>query len=271
MNSDFENILREYKEGKISLTKAAEKLNTSRYKLKKLLENKNIKVDSTYKKRTHFFNENFFKNIDTEEKAYWLGFISADGHVGKYQISIILSYKDKDHLFKLCNDIDGSSLKVKEGYVNTSYGNIKTVRITINSIQMVKDLRKLGLQSNKTYNLSFPNIPDNFTRHYIRGYFDGDGCISLSGGTYKKPYVIFLGNKSMMCSIKNHMNISKKVSILKREDKKEMYHFRIGKHKDVINIYDYFYTDSTVYLDRKKDKFEKLIGASETIIAQPKA
>lgn len=264
-----ENLIQEYKDNKISLTEIAKLKNTSRFKITRYFKLRNIKINSNFRNKKHSFNESFFEKIDSEYKAYWLGFIAADGHVADYQIQITLNDKDSSHLFLFLKNIDSLTHNVKSYYSKTSYGIIKCSSITLSSKKMSNDLRKLGLESNKSKTLKFPDLEINMIPHFIRGYFDGDGSISLSGGRHSKPYVIFLGNNDMMNNIKNNLNVSDCISILTRYDKNDMYHFRIGKKEDVKYMYNYFYKESNIYLKRKKEKFEKLLRASETTIAQP--
>lgn len=267
---DNDRIIEKYSRGEISLTRAAKELHISRYKLRKELLNRDIKINSRFKNRKHYFDNRFFENIDTEKKAYWLGFISGDGHVSDYQLTITLNSKDSNHLVLFLDDMKATSHKISFHTRQTAYGTVETATVSLSSVKLVRDLRNIGLESNKSFSLKFPELDSNMIPHFIRGLFDADGTIGLSGGKHKKPYVIFLGNKNMMLSVKSNLDISDNISVLKRYDKKDMFHFRIGSKKDVQHMYQYFYYKSTRHLERKKIKFEKLLGASETIIAQPK-
>lgn len=129
--------------------------------------------------KKYSYNENYFKNIDTEEKAYWLGFIAADGSIGKTcGLEISLSYKDIDHLYKFANNI-GAEIDMVSTRMVKQY---KVCRIFINNKKIINDLSKYGIIQNKGYNLDFPDfLNDDMLKYYLRGYFDGDGSISTNG------------------------------------------------------------------------------------------
>src|SRR3990167_1542451 len=116
-------------------------------------------------------NRSFFDHIDTEEKAYWLGFIAADGGIMKRCLVISLKAEDIDHLQKLSTAI-GSTLSPKidsQGYA----------RIAFSSSEIVSSLSRYHVTPRKTFTVRFPELPTELDRHYLRGYFDGDGGIYL--------------------------------------------------------------------------------------------
>lgn len=129
--------------------------------------------------KKYSYDENYFENIDTEEKAYWLGFIAADGSIGETcGLEISLSYKDIDHLYKFANNI-GAEIDIISTRMVKEY---KVCRIFINNKKIINDLSKYGIIRNKGYKLDFPNfLNDEMLKHYLRGYFDGDGSISTNG------------------------------------------------------------------------------------------
>ena len=124
-------------------------------------------------------DDNFFKNIDTEEKAYVLGFIASDGSISNQAriISIALSEVDKDILEKIKHVIyDGLLIKPQKVY---GKNNKKQCRICICSKTIGEDVCKiLGISSGKkSATVKFPKLPADFVWGFIRGYFDGDGNI----------------------------------------------------------------------------------------------
>jgi len=127
-------------------------------------------------------NSNYFQNIDDENKAYWLGFIAADGSLNKNGISmqIGLSIKDKNHLIKMGKIFDKEVVDYVSKRHNKSH---KACRLCVSSKTNWNNLNRLGVNVNKTFekeNNLFKNIPQKHVRHFIRGYFDGDGCIYVS-------------------------------------------------------------------------------------------
>lgn len=213
-------------------------------------------------------NHDYFENIDSEHKAYWLGFIYADGSITKkayekgsytYRLRMELMFEDKYILEQMALDLE-SDLKPKEYYNDTSsfegYNKPKhTAYIMFSSKKMGEDLVKLGVVPNKTLILkSLPSIPDNLMKHFIRGYFDGDGTAAKING--KSCFGILGASKNFISEIEKHLNqyakVSKKnIAERNRIGRNTLYEFRYGAQVDIIKIYHYLYDDATVYLERK--------------------
>lgn len=132
------------------------------------LKNQNIRY------RKHIFDENFFELINTEKKAYWLGFIYADGCLYNNSLRIELQLKDIDLLKQFKQDIKAFDSEITINY------NRQSCQIILNSKTNLENLFKNGCYVNKTFKIKFPTkeqVPDNLIHHFMRGYFDGDGCI----------------------------------------------------------------------------------------------
>ena len=127
--------------------------------------------------RKHYFNQNYFSEITTEEQAYWLGFISADGSVGNdYSITIGLAKKDEKHIQKFAEAIDYKN-KLTEKLANGKY---PTTYIQLYSKTMFSDLGNKGIFPRKTFTAKPWVGTENLMKHYWRGVFDGDGSINRS-------------------------------------------------------------------------------------------
>lgn len=131
--------------------------------------------------RQYYLNQSYFDNIDTEEKAYWVGFIAADGCIydsddnRATRISFGLAEKDIEVLenFKVAL----STNKPIQHLIGQS--NNPIVHLEISSNQLGNNLKKLGLSNRKTYLktwVDFENV--TLQNAFIRGYFDGDGSIT---------------------------------------------------------------------------------------------
>ena len=99
----IKDIIKMYEDN--SITSIAKKYNCSNQTITRLLEKQNIELRGN---RKYFFNESIFDNIDTAEKAYWIGFITADGYINEKRgwLSIQLQYSDIDHLKKFAKFIN---------------------------------------------------------------------------------------------------------------------------------------------------------------------
>ena len=131
-------------------------------------------------------NEDFFKKW-SPEMAYVLGFFTADGNMiknkrGAHFVSFYST--DKDLLEKIRLNLK-SDLKISAKKINPKYPNHKqSYVLQIGSKEIFNDLMGLGMTPNKSLTIRMPDMPKEFLPHFFRGYFDGDGHVSIS--TYQK-------------------------------------------------------------------------------------
>lgn len=215
-------------------------------------------------------NHDYFENIDSEHKAYWLGFIYADGSITKkvyekgsytYRLRMELMFEDKYILEQMALDLE-SDLKPKEYYNDTSsfegYNKPKhTAYIMFSSKKMGEDLVKLGVMPNKTLILkSLPSIPDNLMKHFIRGYFDGDGSVYLTKDNTIKT--AFYGTHDFINSIQDFLIKELDLTKKKITDQKEANVSFVGMAKqESEKLYHYMYDEATIFLNRKYEKYNK--------------
>lgn len=222
-----------------------------------ILKIKQVKLRPLGSHKSYYekINHNYFKIIDDEHKAYWLGFLYADGYNNEkfYQIEITLKDEDKYILEELKKDCESIyDIKYKEVSLN---GKIFPCnRLTLYSKEISQDLKKLGCIQKKSLIIKFPTekqVPDNLIHHFMRGYFDGNGSIS--------------GNKFMLSSTKDFLDEYIKV-LRNNTDISKAGYFSIdgqghrwshGSKRDLKKIFDYLYKDATIYLHRKYNKFVK--------------
>jgi hypothetical protein len=220
-------------------------------------------------------DHNYFETIDTEEKAYFLGFLAADGCVRiekksqngySYCIRLELKVEDKYIIEKLRDELK-SDLTVKEyigqsGFKNKKYNKLKrNAYISFYSKKIFNDLAKLGIHPGKTFNLSkLPCLNPTMMKHYIRGFFDGDGTVYINK-SYAEPRTIFgfYGTNSFLNSLQDYLidiNIlNKKRKIFKKKVEKVSF-VTYSTINDINNFYHYIYDSATIYLTRKKRKFD---------------
>ncbi|MEE0930544.1 MAG: hypothetical protein UIM53_06045 [Acutalibacteraceae bacterium] len=176
-----ENIVREYLLKPQTIHEVAQKYKVSDPSVIKILDENNIIRYSKAKLFSPKLDEDFFENIDSEEKAYFLGLIITDGCIHedkKRETSVSITLIDEDsYLLEYFRDIIGSEKKVAHDGRGCS-------QITIYSNKMAKDLEKYGIVPRKSLSTIFPQNIDNkdMYRHILRGIFDGDGSI----GFYKR-------------------------------------------------------------------------------------
>ena len=202
-------------------------------------------------------NDRIFDVIDTEDKAYWLGFLYADGCVYKYnnsyRVELSLKEGDLEHIKKfkafMCSESRISYRKLQKAY-----------RIGIGSRRIYERLIELGCMPNKSLILKFPTdsqVPNSLLKHFIRGYFDGDGCFSLRHNVHSiAPNICILGTEDFLSGIQKIYNgkISKKST-------ENIYSLRFRKEEALKFLKD-IYTNSHIYLDRKYDRFIAVLSSN---------
>ena len=212
----------------------------------------------------YHFEYSFFNVIDTEEKAYWLGFLYADGYVSKYGVELALSAQDRDHLVKFADAIkaDNSLIKLK--------ANTNSYRIQVHSKEMVEALQDHGCYKAKSLTLQFPTeeqVPITLIHHFMRGYFDGDGTIYHN--SYGYGIVEIVGTKDFLDRYETILIQNCRRKTLTKRGKQSKIHdhiqsIRYGGNQRVLDIYRFLYKDSTVFLTRKKKKFNQALCRLES-------
>ena len=126
---------------------------------------------------------------------------------------------------------------------------------------MVERLRELGITKNKSLIVKFPEVPDKFLSHFIRGVFDGDGSVFFDPKCKKSPLGVNFtsGSKEFMTTLESrlhsHAGVSKR-TIYELNRKNTSYSIKY-RHKDSLKFFDYIYagTDESMWLERKRQKF----------------
>lgn len=235
-------------------------LHINRKTISKVLKNNNIEIrmqNITSKK--YFCNENYFEEINNQDKAYWLGFIMADGFIeskrkyGNQKLGITLSSYDENHLilFNKCLD---SNYPIKR-YIGSGYKKDgEYSKILITSQKLVDDIKKWNIIENKTKICNFPfQIPKNFYIDFIRGYLDGDGSIYFDKTT-KQYRICFVGTKNIIESINLILNKSNKLTNVKPN----LYEVKYGGNKNVYKILNKLYENKNIKLERKYNLYLEL-------------
>jgi hypothetical protein len=251
---DEKKLIEMYKSDNYKMSELCEYFNVSKHKIRKVLILNNIESKSSKKYR---YYDDIFETIDKEEKAYWLGFLYADGYVrerkSSSELRLKLSIKDREHLIKFKNFISPDDIPV----VDELSGNSECVKVSINSRKIVKDLINLGCVSKKSKIIEMPKISDNLLNHFIRGYFDGDGWILIDKNE-KPSFGIVSGSLEMIESVVEIISNESKVNKNKVFNYTTYYNFNYRSYTDIIKISNFLYKQSNIYLIRKRDKFNEI-------------
>ena len=218
--------------------------------VQRMLKKNNVKMRRrgiiSYTKNPHYFD-----SIDSERKAYFLGLLMADGNLYGNTLSLTLIEPDKYLLEELAKDLEcHTKLDFRESKENDiSVHNRYTLKAA--DITLAESVKKQGIVPRKTGKECIPDsIPDELLRHFLRGYFDGDGTVFVSS---KGKYLRFgyYAPHNICQEILNILGFDNKVY-----DKESISFFLIQKREKVLQFYHYIYDDASIFMKRKKEKFD---------------
>lgn len=268
---------------KMKVYEMAEKLNCSVDSIRRSFRRFDMKVlnEVRYGSMSRYsFKEDYFETIDTEKKAYWLGFILADGCIThtyskaennygekRYdRLLITLAKRDHQHLVNFAKDIGYDGIvETGESYSFDDYHEYSRIRIT--SEKLCSDLIDKNIYPNKSTLETPYSLPKELKKHYFRGYFDGDGYVSIykrkSKNTYSSEYG-FLGSFEIVDYFKKYLvgeGIQTKSKISSFGE--NLFIFRTGGYDTVNKFYEIVYKDSSRFLERKEKELNYYITHRE--------
>lgn len=215
--------------------------------------------------RKYYLDENFFSEIDSEEKAYWLGFIYADGCIfhgssqNSYRLQINQKVEALGHLKRFLHSIK-SNYPIRTKNIKVKGKECRTLALHIDNTKMAIDLIKHGVVVRKTYKDIFPIVKDNLFSHFIRGYFDGDGCISCKKSRKNSWRFEYVCKPAFASYTKSKLEKLGVTIAVYQTLSQEVVSLTISSQKDVKAIGEWLYRDATAYLDEKHDKFLKAMS-----------
>ena len=217
--------------------------------------------------RIHQLRQDYFDKIDTQEKAYLLGLLFADGcNTSKF---ISLDLLDEELVIAFRDSICPS--KTQPVFIRiaqkNSYGpggrSVFCCRPT--SVYLCQSLARQGMVPKKSLILKFPGtdvVPEELQRHFIRGYFDGDGCVSFTFERRCPSYAKFswrmVGTKDFLSVVGEVVKKATNVNYSIRK-MRSIFDLYISGNRQVSLVRDWMYADSTISLKRKKDKLDQIV------------
>ena len=252
MNCEKEQIEKEvinmYDNG-LNANQISKNINKSFYTVKSIL----VKHRNPSFKKYNNGNMQYFDIINSDAKAYLLGFIAADGCITKSRNSIGLTItihkKDKIVLDKLKEELCSEN-PIKE----LKRDNL--VRFVLYNKELTESLAKVGIYERKSLSMDniIKNIPEEYRSSFIRGYFDGDGSFTYQE-KYNRGYVQIRGTKELLIGIVDSLNIES-YSISEYDS---IPNLSIGSKKQIKKFFDSIYKNSSIHLDRKYNKMEYFV------------
>ena len=218
------------------------------YKLKEWNIPRHERPNKKYELNAHYFDL-----IDNEHKAYWYGFLFADGHVNTYGINMALQKRDKYILDLFLKDLETN--------IPISVNKDNNPCVYIGCKIMSKALIDKGFNHQKSYSADIKQIassvPENLIHHFIRGMFDGDGCIGIYNYDYLKIPQCHFGYTGLLntCEYVGEMlDIRTKI----QKESKHAYTIKTRDKNKICEIFKYLYSNATIYINRKYDKFKSI-------------
>lgn len=246
-----DQIIELYKQN-ISNKEIAKKFNIHRTTVQRILKRNNILLRKQYETSRKLNIINFDGNIKSNNDAYVLGLIWSDGNLTRNCIEISLQEDDKQILSDISNYI--------YGYEHIFFKVTKTknqYRFFLTSKDIVQKLKKIGLNERKSLICRFPKIKSKYYSHFIRGVFDGDGCIFVSK-KYKGTNRVTIVSNPLFCNdlkleIERFLNINVKIN--NKTDNVKC--ISITGNKQIEVFMNWIYDSSDLKLNRKYLKYKE--------------
>lgn len=253
-----------------SATAISNKYGINRKTLLKYLKDRGIDISKTGS--SVHFNYNAFSKINSEESAYWLGFMYADGYIESKRngVGLGVAIKDVEHMDKFCDFLQYPKGKyiVKSHQFGSKdsrnkYGEeMYMVNTLIRNSTLWNDLNNKGCIPNKSLILTFPDESifetKELIRHFIRGYCDGDGSLTWSNKDHTVPSITFVGTKNFLEGIQRYLGNG---YLMQKPNCSEFTYRLSYTHTKAFNAAKYMYDNSSIYLNRKYNIYTKYCAA----------
>jgi hypothetical protein len=215
--------------------------------------------------RRYHLDETFFDAVDTEEKAYWLGFLTADGTIRERVVMLLLQARDVGHLYKFTSSLRSTHPVTLRD--NTFEGEVyHCAQVSIGSTRLVTALKRLGVAERKSLTVRpCEYVPDHLLSHYWRGVFDGDGYITRKGsGLFRaRQWMVGLvGNREIVSGFETFVQqyLDWKARVEPDKPGSRIFKVRYSGVALPQAVLRLLYSDATVFLERKYDSMREVMG-----------
>lgn len=262
---DICNIINLYKDG-TSIREIGKIYHLSECTVSEILKDNNVHIKSfTEINQIYTLNETYFDVINSNNKAYLLGWLWSDGHNSmRNQIIISLQESDKNILDIFNKELESNRpIKYIDRSKDKDYNRKNQYRLTIVNKHMSDSLRKLGMTHDKGLTAKFPkNISKEFYSSFIKGYFEGDGFLSKNP---KECRMNFTGTiwvcEKIQDILFNEIGINSYLTIPHNKKDKPTRTLVIAGRNQVKKVLDYIYSDSNYRLERKYEIYQNIYAA----------
>lgn len=244
MNTTEKNIIKGYENG-LSVERLRVNFKRCRRTIVEILRRGGITPEPRFDPhRKYAVNETAFDCLDNEQSLYWTGFIMAEGSVNRVSLRVQIGVRDIDHLEKMRLFLTDHPIEIRN---NPGYGG-PICLLSVNSIRMAQTLANYGIVKGRGNFIKLQHfIPNDLEQHFIRGFLDGDGCISTNHS------IGFLGQPDILTWIKDilvrNANASSSPTIRQR---KGICEISWGGKIQILRLANCIYKDATIWLERKR-------------------
>lgn len=258
-DQEIQKIIIAYQSG-VNISDIQKQLNYNPSTIVKYLKLSNIEIKNHIK---NTINHNIFKNIDTSDKAYVLGFILADGWITKgNSLGIQLKGSDVDLLKNIAKILTPDD--IVKLYHRKKYKCEQVASLQLYSKEITDDLKSLGCVPTKSLVLNMTpklieSLNGNFCKDFVRGYFDGDGCfyIKRQNNKIRSVDAHFLGTQMFLSDIQKFLTKNNIYSVLRKY--KNIYRLSIERQSDLVKFIDFIYPEEkSIFLERKYLKAKEI-------------
>lgn len=263
-DTNLRKTIRVFNESGLGVKDIAGKTGQSPESVRAILHKMGLKSNRKFHRTKHSLNDSYFEKIDNERKAYYLGLLYADGNVnndnhGRNGISILLKKSDINVLQLFKEDISYTGEIRDRVFVDKNWSTQSI--LSFSSQKMKNDLFALGCTPAKSLTLKMPSIPSEFMHHFIRGYFDGDGCVYVGkrkarGVYYPICNITICGSYDFCVGLRDKLKELYDIRSLVRDEDKSIQILILCAKKDVIAFLEKIYEGATIFIKRKKEKFD---------------
>lgn len=247
-----------YKSGKL-LEEIADELQTTRATVSRLIKKSGVEID----RFTYHFNEHYFDNIDSQDKAYILGLLWADGHNRSDKGSVILELQAEDkQLLESINEITGNERPLRRVALSEKNPNWKDqYNLLWQSKHLSSVLSGYGMCQRKSLVLEFPKwMNQELYPHFIRGYLDGDGCVCYMPKS-NKLQVSMIGTR-MFLEVVHEICKTIGVKTYITHDKRAnevICQLSIPSNIGSVSFLNWVYKDANLKMNRKYNKYQQFL------------
>lgn len=229
-----------------------------------LLSRRGLLKNQSASQRKYPLQEDGFDTIDDERTAYWLGFLAADGYVRNHALILRLATLDYDHIVKFRDWLQpGKPIQT----IHSSDGTAQ-VGIEIKSKHIVDSLSRHGVATRKTYTFDCrPNMEPHLTKHFYRGYVDGDGSFGYKGSKF---WFNLLATEPFLVEFQEWLHNEAGINPTKIGFRRGMWKIDKAGRLVVSSLLDLLYPNATIFLDRKYNAAINILRAGSAQRNQPR-